>query len=131
MGRRMTLQPLDEDILRRFYGERPKRTTLGYAVIQGDYPVVIFGVYRQPERWVLFSDATAEARRPQTFGMKKMVAQGVKKMRHLLGRLSAPIHAIAETQYPGACELLEHMGFVHAEKGIYVWAQQPSGSPQQ
>ena len=115
------LETLTPAIARAFYGAAPARTARGYAVLLDDRLIVVVGVLRDAHRWVLFSDAKPEARGEGNFAARRLVLIGLKRLQGLLVSLRAPVHAAPEQGIPGACSLLERMGFVHITQGVYQW----------
>lgn len=121
--------PLTPELARTFYGAQPARTHRGYALLRDGRPIVVWGLIREPYRWVLFSDAHPEAR-AGSFEARRLVVLGARKLVGMLQSVRGPVHALADQSYEGACELLERLGFVHVQQGIYQWqAPQPSSQP--
>lgn len=121
--------PLTPELARTFYGAQPARTHRGYALLRDGRPIVVWGLIREPYRWVLFSDASPEAR-AGSFGARRLVVLGARKLLAMLESVRGPVHALADERYEGACELLTHLGFVPLQQGVYQWpAPQPTSQP--
>lgn len=117
------------ELVRAFYGERPARTMRGYAYLKDGEPVVLWGFIREAYRWVLFMDAKDGVRRYNQ-EWRRIIALGIRKLLPLLYELQAPVHAFADPDIDGSCELLEHIGFEPLNQRIYQWPR-PSHSSQQ
>ena len=121
--------PLTPAIARAFYGTTPARTARGYAYLRDGEPLVIWGLLRDPYRWVLFSDWKPEARE-KTFSDRRLIVQALKHLRTMLAGVRGPVQVVPDDRIEGACALIERIGFVHAQQGIYQWqAPQPSSQP--
>lgn len=122
----VTLTPA---IAQRFYGARTARSMRGWAYLRDGEPLVIWGLMRDPYRWVLFSEWTPEAR-GRTFTDRRLILKALEHLKEALARVRGPIHAAPDSAVAGACELLERAGFVHINQGIYQWqAPQPTSQP--
>ena len=112
--------PASEEMVRRLYGETPRKSWRAVAVVDGDDVLGIGGLYLDGPRWVLFSN------------MRKDVRQSLVKYRRELlrtcwallaiaGRNNLPVHAIADPEIEGSDRLLAHLGFSHVDQGVWQW----------
>ena len=121
--------PLTPAIAQSFYGARPARSARGWAYLREGKPLVIWGLMREPYRWVLFSDWSPEAR-SRTFTDRRLILKATEHLREALAAVKGPIHAAPDTAIDGACKLLERIGFVPINQGIYQWqALKPTSQP--
>jgi len=108
----------------QYHGAPPRRTTMGYTIAEGDKVLGLFGLVRDETRWILYLDIKPELRKDiQTLRVRRIVVQGIRKIRELMASLNTPIHSQAVTEYPRACEMLERIGMRHHDKGLYIWAR--------
>ena len=107
-------------IVRAFYGEAPARTMRGYAYLKDGEPVVLWGLVREAYRWVLFLDANDGVRRYNQ-EWRRLLALAIRRLRPILAELRAPVHALADPDIDGSCELLEHIGFEPMKGRMYQW----------
>lgn len=107
--------PATAELLKRFYGEAPKRTQKAVVALAGERVVGVAGVYVDEERQVMFSDLTDELRRD-----KRTVIRGIRAVMQLASA-KMPVHALADPQIEGSETLLEHMGFKPLEGRVYEW----------
>ena len=114
------------EIARAFYGTQAPCTIRGYAYLKGGEPIVLWGFIRESYRWVLFLEAKDGAR-SYDHEWRRILALGIRKLRPLLDELRAPVHALADPDIDGSCELLEHIGFEPFNQRIYQWPR-PSRS---
>lgn len=121
--------PLTPELAQRFYGSAPARTARGCAYLRDGEPLVIWGLLRDPYRWVMFSDWKPEARM-RTFTDRRLIVLAIAHLRTMLASVRGPVQAMPDAKIEGACALLERIGFVHAQQGIYQWqAPQPTSQP--
>ena len=111
---------LTPEIVRAFYGESPARTMRGYAYLKDGEPVVLWGLVREAYRWVLFLDANDGVRRYNQ-EWRRILVLAIRKLRPILAELKAPVHALADPDIDGSCELLEHIGFEPMKGRMYQW----------
>ena len=114
------LVPITAAIAEQFLGRAPARAVRGYAYLEGGRPLVIFGLERYEDGWLLFSN-----RRPEVEGgtvrARRLIALGLRRLTTAMREARAPIYADADQRYKGACELLERMGFHRQTDGRFKW----------
>ena len=116
------LVPLTALLVQAFYGYTPPSTVRGYALLEHGEPIIVMGLRRTHLGWLAFSDAKEEARaRRETFAMRRLVILCTRQFLELLRQTKAPVLAMANERFSGACELLERLGFERLEEGGYRW----------
>lgn len=116
--------PLTQDLLERFHGKPPARTVRGYAWVEGEAVLCVFGVYpdRENKRWCVHCDVKPELRaRRAELAVRREVVRAVRLMRELLSRTPGHIHVAPQRAYPRAEAFLEYVGFEPLTDDVWGW----------
>lgn len=105
--------PATPELLARFYGDTPKRTSRAVAVVSGDEVLGVGGVYREGANSVLFSDMKDE--------LRKNKRALVKAVRAVMRLMKGTVYSWADPDIEGSDVLLKHMGFEPYGDGVYQW----------
>lgn len=118
--------PFTQELLTRFYGGTPKKSSRGFAYLQDGEPVVLVGVFLEGSIYVLFSEAKAGIKddRP-SIAKRRLIAQGARMVVDLVKTMGVKVYAHADCRMPGAEKLLKHLGFVcvdpEKQPEVFVW----------
>lgn len=112
----MIVIPATAELLRRFYGDAPRRSQKAVVALDGDKVAGVAGVYVDDERLVMFSEMSDEVR-----ANKRLMVKGIRAVLKLVERDGLPVHALADQEIEGSDKLLLHMGFTHLQDRIYEW----------
>lgn len=118
---RPELVPLTREIATAYYGQPPKHTMRGYAVLLNGRPVAVGGLTYRCGVLCAFSEMTDEFR-----SYRLSIARFARRVGSLFG--GAPGVAVANPEEPTAARFLEWLGFEHAatskEGEVYRWPRQ-------
>lgn len=104
-------------IIERFTGAPMKDTArAALAALDGDRIVGIAGISIKPQMYLLWSDMTSELREHP-----KLILRGFKRLLAVAAKRSMPVYAYADPLIKNSAKLLEHVGFKHHQKCIYIW----------
>jgi hypothetical protein len=108
--------PATMELLKRFYGEEPKRSQRAVVAIKDDRIIGVAGIYTEKERSVMFSEMSDECRKD-----KRTVVKGIRAVMKLASARAMPVMALADPEIEGSEKLLEHMGFAPLKGRVYQW----------
>jgi hypothetical protein len=82
----------------------------------------VFGIALHAAGHILFLRASDEVRAERrSVATKRIVISGLARVRKMVQGVRAPVVALADPDYEGSCELLEHIGFVKKQGRLYQW----------
>lgn len=116
--------PLTPELVLRYYGEPKKQTIRGYAYLEGDEVMSVFGLFYDfpGERWLTFCSLKPEFRaRLHEMRAKRVVARAIVMVRELIRCTGGVVQAGAESGIEKAPAFLERIGFVHLHAEVYSW----------
>lgn len=102
------------ELLERFYGSMPKRTSRAIVAVDGERVVGVAGVMQQDGRAVAFTEMNDEIRANK----RLMIHAG--RMLQLMFAEEGEVYAMQDA-VDGADVLLRHYGFEPAGKGVWAW----------
>ena len=108
--------PATQAHLEAFYGKALSRSVYAIAGIEDGKVIGLAGVYREPYRFVMFSEITPELKR-----RPKAIIKGFRMLQDVVRRRDIPVHAQPDAAEPGAVRFLEHLGFNEFVQGVYEW----------
>ena len=120
----MRFEPLTSELLNLFYGAGLPRTARGYAYLEGDEVLGVFGLsFDKPgERWVAFMEVKPEFRdRIERASSKRALIEGGRMLVELIKRTAGAVHAAASEDVERAPAFLQRLGFKHLTDNVYGW----------
>ena len=120
----MRFEPLTPELLNLFYGKALPRTARGYAYLEGDEVLGVFGLFfDQPgERWVAFMEVKPSFReRIGCARSKRALLMGGRMLIDLIKRTAGAVHAAASEDVERAPAFLQRLGFKHLTDNVYGW----------
>ena len=116
--------PLTQDLVTRFYGKPMPRTSRGWAYLEGDDVLGVFGLcFDQPgERRIAFMEVKPEFReRIGCAKSKRALIRGGRMLVEMIKRTAGTVHAAASEEIETAPSFLERLGFEHLTANVYGW----------
>ena len=107
--------PATPELMRRFYGRMPRRTSEAIVAVRGDRVLGVAGIYRESGAAVAFSELSDELKAD-----KRALVRGARTLTLMLERGGRDVYAM-KGDAQGADVLLRHIGFEPAEMGAWVW----------
>lgn len=101
-----------------FYGDRPRRTCRGWAVLDGETVIGVAGFYREGVGNLIFTVITDELRQHP-----RVIVGLAKRILVLLMKSGLPVFAVCDRSVEASQRFLEHFGFVGVNDEVYQWAQ--------
>lgn len=109
------IRPATPELMQRFYGAMPKKTSEAIVAVRGERVLGVAGVYREIGASIAFSELTDELKAD-----KRALVQGARALTLMLERGGRDVYAM-KGDAQGADVLLRHIGFEPAEMGAWVW----------
>lgn len=106
--------------MKALYGAALPVTITGITAVHNGVTIAMWATYAEAGRVVLTFKAFDEARGILRAHIKT-VLRAVRALILRARQYQLPIQSVADTQYPRAAELLEHLGFRHLERNLYQW----------
>ena len=108
--------PATKQHLESFYGRSLPRSIYAIVGIEDGKVIGLAGLYREPYRFVMFSEITPELKRHP-----KAIIKGFRMLQEIARKWEIPVHAQPDSSEPGATKFLEHLGFTEFVQGVYEW----------
>lgn len=121
----MKIVPATAEIMKRYYGMKPLRTTRAWAAVDGDDVLGVGGMCVNTSRLLVFLGMTPETRE-RFRKYPRVLVRCVRQLQDMARQKGLVLQAEADKTVPCAEKFLERMGFEKL-KGteIYLW---PSNS---
>lgn len=124
------IAPLEAWHVDALYGKaKPAQTIRGYTILgpEGE-PKVIFGLALVKAQHLLFLKGTEDVmNQKRSVGDRRIAATACARVRKMVQGVRAPVRAMADPDYEGSADLLEHIGFERLPamncKDLYQWPQ--------
>jgi hypothetical protein len=108
--------PATQELLSRYYGERPYPRIRGFVAIQDGEPIGVGGIAYRGEALEVFSDL-----KPEMKAHKKTLYKTARRIVEILRQKRLPAYACANPEEPTADRFLTRLGFEQNEAGLYIW----------
>lgn len=110
------IRPATPDLMQRFYGGTPKRTSQAIVAVRGERVLGVAGILHENGKAVAFTELSDEVRAD-----KRLI---VRAYRMLLPMLEAAgtVYALADQSVERSDVLLRHYGFEQIDERVWQWA---------
>lgn len=130
MNKFAAIEPMAGWHLDALYGaKKPGNTIRGYTILgpEGE-PKVIFGLALAKGQHLLFLKGSEDVmNQKRSVGDRRIAAAACARVRKMIQGVRAPVRAMADQDYDGSAELLEHIGFERmpttSREDLYQWPQ--------
>ena len=104
------------ELIRAYYGHDLPHSMRSLVAVRGDEVLGVIGVFPQNGQQLVFLDMKDELRKhPRVF------IKGAKTFMRWVRDAKMPTCARCDETIPAAKRFLEHFGFRHLNKGVFVW----------
>ena len=103
-------------MIRAFYGSDRPYSMKALAAVDGDEVLGVIGIYPQNGQQVVFMDLKDELRKHP-----RVLIKGGAIFMRWVREAKMPTCARCDDAIPAARRFLEHFGFRHLNKGVFVW----------
>lgn len=110
------VKPATSELIKAFYGHEFPRSMKSLVAVRDDEVLGVIGVYPENGQQVVFMDLKDELRRHP-----RVLIQGSKTFMRWVRETKMPTCARCDDTIPAAKRFLEHFGFRHLNKGVFVW----------
>lgn len=115
------LVPATEEHVATIYGAHFDQTVVAITEVDDEGQALAMGaIYPSGGRTVLVFETTA-AFRQEIRRHTKAILQGARHLLKQAAGWNMPVHTEADTRYPRAVELIEHLGFRQIVGNTYEW----------
>ena len=108
--------PATPDLMQRFYGRTPARTSQAVVAVQGDRVLGVAGVYFENGYAVAFTELSDEIR-----ANKRLIVRGYRALLPFLRAARLPVVALCDPLIAGSERLLLHYNFEPRAQGVWQW----------
>jgi hypothetical protein len=108
--------PATAELMRRFYGRTPARTSQAVVAVQGERVLGVAGIYLVNGHAVAFTELSDEIR-----SNKRLIVRGYRALLPFIRAAGLPVLALCDASIDGSERLLEHYDFKPMTQGVWQW----------
>lgn len=112
-----SINPATPELLERFYGRLPERTSQAIVAMEGERVVGVAGLYRDGARLVVFTELDGVR------ADKRLIVKGYRALLPIMRAAGLPVLALCDVTVKGSELLLLHYKFKPIGVGVWQWQE--------
>lgn len=110
-----SIKPATPELLARFYGKLPERTSHAIVAMEGERVIGVAGLYQDGPRMVAFTELDGVR------ADKRLIVKGYRALLPLMRAAGLPVLALCDAAVEGSERLLLHYKFRPIGEGVWQW----------